>query len=61
MAAAPAVTANGLRWDERSAVPWVLRPRRKWSSSEEAQAMPSESVRQQWKVTELSTIRLLKI
>jgi len=23
----PAGRANGLRWDERSAVPWALRPR----------------------------------
>ena len=40
----PAGTANGLRWDEHlRAVPRVRRPRRKWVSSEEAEAVPAES------------------
>ena len=34
---------------------WVLRPRRKWTSSEEAQAMPAESVHLKGKSTELES------
>ena len=34
---------------------WVLRPRRKWTSSEEAQAMPAESVHLKWKSTVLES------